>query len=93
MSEHFLNNKEFYNQPIRLSDKLKGKPFKVLKSFFNDYELYEARYYLLMTVECCLTTQEEDAFQNGAERSGLLHLYEKIEELLEAASIIVNNQK
>ncbi|MHA4807910.1 hypothetical protein ACX0G9_07380 [Flavitalea flava] len=87
----FLKQAEFYDQVILLSGKERKDPFLVIERFFSDYRLHECRHYLWAMVEACLTT-DNTGFSDPDERGGLLLRYKDLEELLEAAFLLLKHR-
>jgi hypothetical protein len=85
------NHPKLYDQPVSLTKEEIKTPGQVLKKFFEDYRLSELRFILWEMVETCLTT-ENTQFSDAEDRANLLHQYKDLERLLEATSIIINNQ-
>ncbi len=88
----FEQNKDFYNNPIRLSPDQLQDPLKVLREFFIDFHLYESRALLADWLQTALTTPNSQ-FAEAAERNAIAVFAEKLEELLEAVSIIIQPAK
>jgi hypothetical protein len=89
---YFLEQPELFDQALRLGKEERKNPFKVLEDFFDDYRLYECRQQLWDMVECCLTADNEPYGEAG-ERAVLLQQYKDLEGLLEAAWLIVQQDK
>ena len=88
----FLEQPELFDQPLRLGKKEREDPFKVIEDFFNDYRLHECRHQLWEMVECCLTS-DDGSFGEAEERAVMLQHYKDLEGLLEAAWLIVRQDK
>lgn len=84
----FEQNKEFYNQPVRLSAEQIAEPAEVLSAFFEDFHLYECRILLHDWLQAALTTPNSQ-FAEADQRNEISVFAEKLEELLEAALLIV----
>jgi hypothetical protein len=84
---HFQQQKEFYNQPVRLSAQQKANPYLVFDKFFGDYHLWEIRDWFSQIGEVCLTV-EDHPFCEPNIRANLLLLHKNIELLFEAAFVI-----
>jgi hypothetical protein len=84
----FLEQKELFNQVLRLREEEKRNPMIVIERFFDDYRLYECRHYLWIIVETCLTA-DSTLFDDAEERANLLLRYKDLEKFLEAASLLL----
>lgn len=84
----FEQNKDFYNQPIRLTAEQIDNPVIVLEDFFSNFHLYESRELLADWLRAVLTTPNAQ-FAEASERSGIVVFAEKLEELLEAVSVMI----
>ncbi|HMH23272.1 MAG TPA: hypothetical protein VK563_15915 [Puia sp.] len=89
---YFLEQPGLFDQPIRLEPGQREDPFQVMKDFFVDYRLHEWRAYLWNMVEACVST-DNDLFAEAGERASLLLHYKDLEELLEAAWLLVLRDK
>ncbi len=87
----FDQNKEFYNQPVNLSPEQVAQPNLVLSEFFEDFHLYECRSLLHDWLVAALTTPNSQ-FSEADKRNEISVFAEKLEELLEAASVIVKGK-
>jgi hypothetical protein len=87
----FQLQSEFYNQPVRLTEKERENPSNVLDDFFTDYSLSEIRDILHSNAEVCLTC-DVHPYDTGEKRSDFLHFQKKLELLLEAAFLIAKQQ-
>jgi hypothetical protein len=88
----YEQNQAFFSQPIRLSEDQKKEPVKVFTDFFGDHDLAEIRRRLAEWLECALTC-DSDQYGEPNQRSNVLALAIRIEELLEAAFIIQSKKK
>ncbi|MEI9807733.1 MAG: hypothetical protein WDO16_07575 [Bacteroidota bacterium] len=88
----YIQNKTFYGQPIRLTEEQKKDPEKVFSVFFSDFDLYEIRERLAEWLECGLTS-DNDEYAEANQRGSLLTMYERLEELIEAAYILSKQKK
>ena len=81
---------EFYDKPIRLSQ---DKPvLQVITDFFEDFRLSDVRQ-LLWQLVTVATTTDNAHFQEPEDRANLLNHYSQLEELIEAAYIINEDNK
>lgn len=82
--ETCLQQKESYNQLLRLDDTQQKDPTAVIRCFFECYHLKDLRELLW---EWLLTALSSDngTYSRGKDRSNLIFLYENIEKLAEAA--------
>jgi len=78
---------DFYNQPIRLTEEQMKEPMTVIQEFFRNFHLIDVRQKLWNWFETAITT-EDGLFDEAMERSGLVHFYNQLEELAEAAYLI-----
>jgi len=83
----FLEQKELFDQVLRLREEEKRDPMIVIQRYFDDYRLHECRHYLWTMVETCLTSDSE-AFSDPEERANLLLRYKDLEGLLEAGYLL-----
>jgi hypothetical protein len=81
-----------FERPLRLGREQIKDPIGVLDRFFEDYRVQEWRGNLRDMVEICLTTDNAE-FGEAEQRASLLQLYKDLEALLEAAWLIVHQQK
>jgi hypothetical protein len=88
----FSSHKEFYNQPIKLSEDQKKNPAEVLENFFGDYSLCDCREQLTEWLDCALTTNNPQ-FSEATERNTISTFAEKLERLIEAAYILAAKKK
>jgi hypothetical protein len=82
--QHFRSHPEFYNRPIRLTGE---DPQMVITRFFQDYHLHELRQALWNWFEAAITA-DTVWFEEASDRCGLVILYSRLEELIEATCII-----
>jgi hypothetical protein len=80
------------NQPILLSGEQIEAPYQVLQEFFDDMKLAEIRQDLANQLETCLVT-ENTYFAAPWQRADLIHRYNRLVELLEAASLIAHEDR
>ncbi|WEK36654.1 MAG: hypothetical protein P0Y53_03995 [Candidatus Pseudobacter hemicellulosilyticus] len=78
---------EWFNQPIRLTEKQRQDPGAILRDFFTWYHLDDLREILWEWMQVGLTTDNE-VYQNGRDRSNLLFFCKNIEMLIEAAFLL-----
>jgi hypothetical protein len=84
----FLEQKELFDQVLRLREEEKREPIIVIERFFGDYRLHECRHYLWTMVETCLTTDSTE-FSDPEERANLLLRYKDLEGFLEAGYLLL----
>jgi hypothetical protein len=89
---HFQQHQEFYDKPIKLSAEEKNDPLKVIDEFFTDYNLSEIRKINHDVDRVCLSS-DTPPFQDPEERDLLISYRESEEKVLEAASLLLENQK
>lgn len=88
---HFQDHRDFYNDPIYLTEEQRENPSNVLDDFFTDYSLSEVRDILSNNTEVCLTC-DVHPYDTGEKRADFLHFQKKVELLLEAAFMIAKSQ-
>jgi hypothetical protein len=84
----FLEQKELFDQVLRLGKEEQRDPYAVIERFFGDYRLHECRHYLWAMVETCLTTDNVE-FSDPDERANLLLRYRELERLVEAVYLLL----
>ncbi|HEY4060403.1 MAG TPA: hypothetical protein VGM30_00805 [Puia sp.] len=84
----FLEQKELFDQVLRLGKGEQRDPYSVIERFFGDYRLHECRQYLWAMVETCLTTDNVE-FNDPEERANLLLRYRELEKLVEAGYLLL----
>jgi len=84
----FLEQKEPFDQVLRLGKEEQRDPYAVVERFFGDYRLHECRHYLWTMVETCLTTDNVE-FSDPDERANLLLRYRELERLVEAVYLLL----
>jgi hypothetical protein len=89
---YFDRQSTFYNQPVKLTQEEKENPTKVIADFFSDFDLAEVRTNLAAWLECALITNNPQ-FADPAQRACIYVFSEKLEELVEAAYILVGKRK
>lgn len=83
---------QWCNQPLRLNEKEMKDPLLVLKEFFECYHLNDTRDILWKwTVE--VLSSSGSISSEALERSNHLYFYEKLEALIEASYIIMNQSR
>jgi hypothetical protein len=82
--QHFLSHPELFNKPLRIS---KEQSTDAIKTFFQEFALYEVRQNLWNWLEAALTT-ENGWFDEPQDRASLIAFYYSLEELVEAAQVI-----
>jgi hypothetical protein len=85
--ETFSINADVYNKIMLLSKEEVSNPQLMLKQFFDYYSLASIREYLYNVKRVTLTT-EDDEFIKPKQRSSLIFFLERIEQLVEASSLI-----
>lgn len=83
---------QWYNQPIRLTEKQVKDPDSVLKEFFTWYHLDDLRQLLWEWMQVAITT-ENDVYETSRDRSNLLFFYRNMETLIEAAFLVKQQQE
>ena len=78
--QRFYDNKEFFNKPVLTGAQ---NPYEIIKTYFQDREMYEVRIRLWNLVETALTSNNIQ-FSEAEERLSLIHFYGQLEELIEA---------
>jgi hypothetical protein len=89
---HFQKHQEFYDKPILLSEEEKKDPLKVIEEFFTDYNLSEIREINYDVDRVCLSS-DSPPFHDPEERDLLISYRESEEKVLEAARVLLENQK
>jgi hypothetical protein len=87
---HFQQHKEFFDEPVHLSDEEKVSPIKVIDGFFTDYSLSEIRELNQQMDHICLST-DSPPFEEPDERDRLLCYRKDEERVLEAAFLLSRN--
>jgi hypothetical protein len=87
---HFQQHKEFFDNPIHLSDQEKVNPIRVIDGFFTDYSLSEIRELNQQMDHICLST-DSPPFEEPDERDRLLCYRKDEERVLEAAFVLLRN--
>ncbi|WP_439516278.1 hypothetical protein [Sediminibacterium sp.] len=80
---NFELHPEFYNQLILLTEEEKKDPSSVIKQFFEDVKLVEARMHLHNLLEVALT-RPNTIYDDARERDAVLCFIKQLEKLLEA---------
>ncbi len=78
---HFEENQEFFNKPILTGSR---EPFGIIRTFFEDIQMYEVRQRLWNLVETAIVS-DNIQFSEADDRQSLLNFYTRVEELVEAA--------
>lgn len=76
----FYTHREFFNKPVLTGDQ---NPYEIIKTYFEDREMYEVRIKLWNLVETALCS-DNSQFSEPSERMALIHFYGQMEELIEA---------
>jgi hypothetical protein len=77
---------------LRLTGSQIENPYQVLTDFFSDINLTEIRKAFDKILETCMAT-DDGPFARGEERSQLLYLLRKIEQVLEADFLIFGSRE
>jgi hypothetical protein len=88
---YFTLHPNVFNQVLWLTADEVNNPKRVVKEFFEDYRLSELRQHLWHLMETAVTSSNS-VYEEVSERSKLLHFYQQVEILLEAASLIANQK-
>lgn len=86
---NFELHPEFYNQPILLTEEEKKDPSTVIKQFFEDVKLVEARMHLHNLLEVALT-RPNTIYDDASERDKVLCFIKDFEKVIEAGCVLVN---
>jgi hypothetical protein len=84
---HYLQHREFYNNPVYLTEEQKANPVQVFCDFFVDYHFIDIRQLQAEVTETCLTT-DMPPFDDAEERANFLSFQRKLISVLEAAAIL-----
>jgi hypothetical protein len=84
---HFQEHRDFYNNPIYLTEKQQANPVQVFSDFFTDYHLVDIRQIQGEVTETCLTT-DMPPFTDAEERANFLSFQRKLMSVLEAAALL-----
>lgn len=76
----YHSHKEFFNKAVFTGDQ---NPYEIIKSYFDDREMYEVRTRLWNLVETALTS-DNIQYHEPSERLSLIHFYGQLEGLIEA---------
>lgn len=82
---HYLNQTQFFDKPVLLAND--AIPAEVIASVFADYSLLDQRVMLWNLIHAVLTSDNEE-FSEPRDRDGLIYQCKRLEELLEAAWVI-----
>lgn len=82
---------KFYNKPLRLSKKQKKDPARVIRDFYTWYHLGDLRHLLEEWMEAAITS-ENAQFESASDRSALFFFYRNIEQMAEAAYMLVREE-
>ena len=82
---------KFYNKPLRLSKKQKKDPARVVRDFYTWYHLGDLRHLLQEWMEAAITS-ENAQFESARDRSALYFFYRNIEQMAEAAYLLVREE-
>jgi hypothetical protein len=86
--EHFASRPEIFDRPVLIAE---GEEVSSIQAFFETFDLSQAKQYLWNWFEAALTT-ENGFFDEPEERSSLIVLYLGLQELMEAALIILEKE-
>ena len=78
--QRFYTHRDFFNKPVLTGDQ---NPYDIIKTYFEDREMYEVRIRLWNLVETALTS-DNIQFDEPSERLSLIHFYGQLEGLIEA---------
>jgi hypothetical protein len=81
-----------FNRIIHLTKDQKRQPKEVLADFFQSYHLRELRVMVRDWFDAAISS-DYSVYEKGLERSNLHHLYQQIEQLIEASYIIHCNHQ
>lgn len=87
---HYLTNSEIFDKPILLPKE--AIPIDVIEGAFADYSLLDQRVMLWSLIHAVLTSENEE-FHEPGDRDGLLYQCKRLEELLEAAWLIMEDNR
>jgi hypothetical protein len=87
---HYLTNSGIFDKPMLLAKK--AIPTEVIADVFADYSLLDQRVMLWKLIHAVLTSENEE-FSEPRDRDGLLYQCKRLEELLEAAWMISEDDK
>lgn len=90
--ETYKVNRDAFNNILRLSPEEIAKPHKVIKTFFDRYNLSDVRQLFYSLHRVAITT-ENDEFFEPVDRSNMQFELESIEQLVEAVSLLQSNKK
>ncbi len=88
----FYQHKEFYNQPILLTEEDKQNPHLVMERFFDDYSLVEVRERLEEARTACQRSNFPP-FDDGTERTDQELFFSHLTEIVEASQLLVEATK
>jgi len=89
---HFQQHRKICDLPIHLSEEELNEPISVIKAFFEDYTLGEVREIHEQAVHACLAS-DFPPFDNAEDRDRLLYYRKGAEKVLEAAFLLVQQDK
>jgi hypothetical protein len=87
----YNNHPIWYNLPLRLTEEELNNPLLIFNDFFQTYHLNETRELLWQWLMAVLSSQGSISSE-PLERSNHIYFYEKLEEIIEAAFIIITNK-
>jgi hypothetical protein len=89
--ETFTQNKDVFNQVMRLSQEEIDNPYLALTTFFDRHTLSEIRQVLYNLHRVAITTENTEFF-DPVNRSNMQFTLENIEQLIEATSLLVQKR-
>ncbi len=84
---NFELHPEFYNKPILLSEDEQQNPLSVIREFFGDVKLVEARKHLYNLLEVALT-KSDTIYDEAWERDAVSYFVKQLEKVMEAALLL-----
>ena len=82
----------WYNQPLRLNKEQKRNPLEVFEEFFQCYHLNETRQTMWEWLAEVISSPHKIS-SDSHDRDNHIYFYEKVEELIEAAFIIMKQTR
>ena len=92
MKHVYKQNRAFFGKPYILSPEQQNDPISVFESFFDFQHLEQAREYLGELLKLVMTS-DKDEFCSPQSRETAIYSFMKLEELIEAAFLVMNNAK
>lgn len=88
----YRQNQAFFNQPYLLTEEQKQQPLEVIKHFFSTLKLYQAREDLATLKNVALISENLE-FEEATKRADIIVFFDRIEELLEAAYLLIHGNE